>query len=144
MRNIQIDAEGKLRCSKCGAADSFISKRTFSDKAAGAGLGVVLAGPLGLALGLASSKKLKCQACGVYNQTGNAQPFGTPSLMNKLESHIQNKRDQQAAEKAAKPKATPELASGPTIGDWINKYKETGKGPSKADWAASWKDFGKK
>lgn len=62
MLNIQIDDAGTLHCAKCGAT-SFTQKRTFASKAV-LGVGALL-----------TSKKLKCQACGTYNQTGNAKPF---------------------------------------------------------------------
>ena len=62
MQDIRIDDEGNFRCWKCGGKN-FDSKRTFAAKAA-IGVGALL-----------THKKLKCQTCGEYNDTGNAKPF---------------------------------------------------------------------
>ncbi len=59
MINLTLDADGTPHCGKCGST-SFIAKRTFASKAA-----------FGVAA-LLAAKKLKCNACGTYNQTVKA------------------------------------------------------------------------
>lgn len=59
MRNARVDSDGDLRCWNCGSR-ALESKRTFRSKAV-----------LGLAA-LATKKKLRCQACGEYNDVGSA------------------------------------------------------------------------
>ncbi len=65
MQDIRIDAEGNHRCWKCGGMN-FTEKRTLRSKAA-VGVGALL-----------THKKLKCQDCGEYNDTGSAKPFVAP------------------------------------------------------------------
>lgn len=80
VKNVQVDSNGQLHCHNCGAM-AFTQKRTFRSKAAGASGAVaagVLTGGIGLLAGagtLATKKKLKCQACGTYNNVGNADPY---------------------------------------------------------------------
>ena len=66
MKNIRIDSNGELRCWNCGSK-GLLAKRTARSKVA-FGVGA-----------LASNKKLKCQSCGEYNDTGTAQPFTGPA-----------------------------------------------------------------
>jgi hypothetical protein len=66
MKNIRIDPEGNQRCWNCGGQNCFTLKRTFRSKVL-FGVGALLA-----------DKKLKCQLCGEYNQTGSAEPFEGP------------------------------------------------------------------
>lgn len=61
MRNVRVNERGDLCCWKCGST-GLISKRTTRSKVA-VGVGA-----------LATKKKLKCQACGEYNDVGNAKP----------------------------------------------------------------------
>lgn len=61
MRNVRVDEHGDLVCWKCGNRN-LISKRTARSKVI-VGVGA-----------LATKKKLKCQACGEYNDVGNAKP----------------------------------------------------------------------
>lgn len=66
MKNVQIDANGQLHCWKCGSM-GFTEKRTFRAKTLGVasvGVGALLA-----------KKKLRCQACGSYNDVGSAGRF---------------------------------------------------------------------
>jgi len=63
MKNVCVDSEGNQRCWNCGGKNSFTLKRTFRSKLL-FGVGALL-----------TNKKLKCQMCGEYNQTGNAEPF---------------------------------------------------------------------
>jgi hypothetical protein len=66
MRDVRIDTAGQLRCWKCGCA-GFKSKRTLRSKAL-VGVGA-----------LVTKKKLKCEACGEYNDTGRAKPYVGPA-----------------------------------------------------------------
>lgn len=66
MRNVRVDTTGELRCWYCGSA-TFKEKRTLKSKVT-FGVGALL-----------TKKKLKCQVCGQYNQTGNAKPYKGPA-----------------------------------------------------------------
>lgn len=69
MKNIRVDADGNLRCWNCGSKN-FLNKRTGRAH---------IIGYLTVGIGaLATTKKLKCQQCAEYNQTGNAQPYDGP------------------------------------------------------------------
>lgn len=63
MKDVRIDGDDRLRCWNCGTAEKFIEKRTFRSKVL-VGVGALL-----------TKKKLKCQVCSEYNQTGSAQPY---------------------------------------------------------------------
>jgi hypothetical protein len=65
MEDVRIDSEGNHRCWKCGGKN-FTEKRTARSKMA-VGVGALM-----------THKKLKCQDCGEYNDTGNAKPFVEP------------------------------------------------------------------
>ena len=65
MKNIRIDADGTPRCWNCGAK-GFTEKRTFRSKVM-VGVGALI-----------TKKKMKCQRCGEYNDTGNGQPYDGP------------------------------------------------------------------
>lgn len=65
MKDVRMDAEGELRCWNCGSK-GFKSKRTFRSKLA-VGVGALI-----------TKKKLKCETCGEYNDTGNAKPYEGP------------------------------------------------------------------
>lgn len=67
MQDIRIDSEGRQRCWNCGSPAGFAHKRTTRSKVA-VGVGA-----------LATKKKLKCQACGEYNDVGAAKPYKGPS-----------------------------------------------------------------
>lgn len=66
MKDIRVDAEGEFRCWNCGNK-GLLEKRTFRSKVL-LGVGSLLA-----------KKKLKCQTCDEYNDTGNARPFDGPA-----------------------------------------------------------------
>ncbi len=66
MKNIRIDVDGTPRCWNCGSR-GLTEKRTFRSKAA-IGVGALL-----------TKKKLKCQRCGEYNDTGNGRPWTGPA-----------------------------------------------------------------
>lgn len=66
MKDIRIDAEGIPRCWNCGSK-GLTEKRTFRSKVA-IGVGSLL-----------TKRKLKCQRCGEYNDTGNGKPYDGPA-----------------------------------------------------------------
>lgn len=66
MRNVRVDSEGEFRCWNCGNK-GLLAKRTFRSKML-VGVGALL-----------TKKKLKCQTCGEYNDTGDAEPFTGPA-----------------------------------------------------------------
>jgi len=65
MEDIRVDSEGEFRCWNCGNK-GLLAKRTFRSKML-VGVGALL-----------TKKKLKCQTCGEYNDTGNAKPYTGP------------------------------------------------------------------
>jgi len=65
LKNVCVDTEGELRCWNCGMKN-FTEKRTMRSK--------VLLGTAALL----TKKKLKCQVCGEYNDTGEADPYVGP------------------------------------------------------------------
>lgn len=65
MKDVRIDQAGELRCWNCGGK-GLTEKRTLRSKAT-FGVGALL-----------TKKKLKCQVCGEYNDTGSAKPYGGP------------------------------------------------------------------
>lgn len=65
MKSVRIDTTGQTRCWNCGCT-GFKEKRTFRSKML-VGVGALI-----------TKKKLKCNACGEYNQTGNAKPYKGP------------------------------------------------------------------
>lgn len=69
MKDIRIDGDGNFVCWKCGGRN-FLYKRTSRSKWMSAGVGSALF----------THKKLKCQNCGEYNQTGNAQTKPVPTV----------------------------------------------------------------
>jgi hypothetical protein len=66
MKDIRIDTDGTPRCWNCGS-NGLTEKRTFRSKAL-VGVGALL-----------TKKKLKCQRCGEYNDTGNGKPYQGPA-----------------------------------------------------------------
>ncbi len=66
MKDVRVDFDGELRCWNCGSK-GFTEKRTFRSKAL-VGVGALL-----------TKKKLKCQTCGEFNDTGSAKPFTGPA-----------------------------------------------------------------
>lgn len=65
MKDVRMDGNGDLRCWNCGSK-GFKSKRTLRSKAL-VGVGALI-----------TKKKLKCETCGEYNDTGNAKPYNGP------------------------------------------------------------------
>jgi hypothetical protein len=66
MKDIRVDAQGQQRCWNCGGV-GFTEKRTARSKVL-VGVGTFV-----------TKKKLKCQSCGEYNDTGSAKPFTGPA-----------------------------------------------------------------
>lgn len=67
MKDVRVDERGEFRCWNCGGTDCFTEKRTFRSKAL-LGVGALL-----------THKKLKCQVCDEYNDTGSAKPYTEPA-----------------------------------------------------------------
>lgn len=97
MKDVRVDAAGELRCWNCGNK-GFKSKRTLRSKVI-VGVGA-----------LATKKKLKCETCGEYNDTGSAKPFDGPASgkwrrrwkkEEAAKSRAARKSEQSAAEAAA-------------------------------------------
>ena len=65
MKDIRVDSDGEFRCWNCGNK-GLLEKRTLRSKML-VGVGALL-----------TKKKLKCQTCGEYNDTGNAKPYTGP------------------------------------------------------------------
>jgi hypothetical protein len=65
MKDVRVDGDGEFRCWNCGNK-GLLAKRTFRSKVL-IGVGALL-----------TKKKLKCQTCGEYNDTGNAKPYTGP------------------------------------------------------------------
>lgn len=74
---MRIDDAGDLRCWNCGSKNLETRRRTGS-KLFGSAVGVVVAGPFGVAGALAAKKRLRCQGCGEYNDVGKPEPFTQP------------------------------------------------------------------
>ncbi|MGQ0846556.1 MAG: SHOCT domain-containing protein [Sporichthyaceae bacterium] len=72
MDNVRIDADGDLRCPKCGSRN-LVFRRTGRAKAAGIGAGLLTVGFGGAAAGLAARKHAYCQGCKTYSLTGSPQ-----------------------------------------------------------------------
>lgn len=87
MQDIRIDETGAHRCWKCGGRN-FDHKRTFRSKAS-LGVGAVL-----------THKKLKCQDCGEYNDTGHAKPFDSALVVRPRTTPLGTLVRQQHAKKA--------------------------------------------
>lgn len=77
MKQVCIDESGELRCWKCGSKN-LETRRTSGGKFFGAAVGIVALGPLGAAGALAAKKRIRCQGCGQYNETGNPQKWVPP------------------------------------------------------------------
>jgi len=97
VKDIRVDGDGEFRCWNCGNK-GLVAKRTFRSK---------------LVFGVSSlltKKKLKCQTCGEFNDTGNAKPFTGPEArkwrkvyekQQAAKSQAQLATEQRAAELAA-------------------------------------------
>lgn len=107
MLDIRIDDNGELRCWNCGSK-GFKSKRTLRSKAiVGAGAAAagavtfgMAAGVVGAATPLITKKKLKCEACGKYNDTGNAKPYQPDVVIPVPQKEYQPRSGQDPEQKA--------------------------------------------
>src|SRR3954469_12352413 len=88
MKDIRVDADGEFRCCNCGNK-GLIAKRTFRAKVL-VGVGALL-----------TKKKLKCQTCGEYNDTGNAQPFTGPEARKWRKAWEKEQERKTAAQRSA-------------------------------------------
>jgi hypothetical protein len=104
MRDVKIDSDGALRCWNCGGKN-FDSKRTGRSKLL-VGVGT-----------LATKRKLKCQVCGEYNQTGNAKPYSAPASRKYRKAEA--KRTPATPPPAAPSPTPPPVQAGPPPG-WYN------------------------
>src|SRR5947207_1121804 len=92
MKDVRIDTDGELRCWNCGSK-GFTEKRTFRSKAM-VGVGA-----------LVTKKKLKCQVCGEYNDTGNAKPYDGPASRKYKKAYIAEQK--ASAIQAPQPQPRP-------------------------------------
>jgi hypothetical protein len=97
MKDIRVDGDGEFRCWNCGNK-GLLAKRTFRAKML-VGVGALL-----------TKKKLKCQTCGEYNDTGNAKPFTGPEDRKWRKAYEQQQAAKSAATLAAEQRAA-ELAA---------------------------------
>ncbi len=79
-----------MRCWNCGNKNCFTEKRTFRAKAIGVTAGVATLGVAGAVAPLATKKKLKCQLCSEYNDTGSVEPFTGPASKKWRKIHEKN------------------------------------------------------
>ena len=76
---VQIDAEGRLRCWKCGSIN-LSAGRSGAGMIGKAAIGAVLVGPVGLIGAAAARRKLRCSGCGSVNKpTDSPKLWGPPS-----------------------------------------------------------------
>jgi hypothetical protein len=92
LKDIRFDATGTARCWNCGSA-GLTQKRTFRSKVM-FGVGALI-----------TKKKLKCQRCGEYNDTGNGKPYTGPAAR-------KYRREWEQEQTAARGQASP-VAPGP-------------------------------
>lgn len=110
MKDARVDAAGQLRCWNCGVANNFKQKRTFRSKVL-VGVGALI-----------TKKKLKCNACGEYNQTGGAKPYTGPAnkrLGKKFKTRLED-LDAAAVTPAVDGTSTPAAVVGPPPGWYAN------------------------
>lgn len=97
VKDIRVDADGEFRCWNCGNK-GLLAKRTFRSKML-VGVGALL-----------TKKKLKCQTCGEFNDTGNAKPFTGPEDRKWRKTYEQQQAAKSASVLAAEQRAA-ELAA---------------------------------
>jgi Protein of unknown function (DUF2510) len=100
MKDVRVDSDGEFRCWNCGNK-GLLGKRTGRAH---------IAGYLTVGVGaLATKKKLKCQTCGEYNDTGSAKPYDGPASrkwrkewekIERAKSAAQREADERAAQAA--------------------------------------------
>lgn len=92
MKDVRVDSEGALRCWNCGNT-GLLAKRTLRSKML-VGVGALL-----------TKKKLKCQTCDEYNDTGNAKPFTGPEARKWRKAWEQVQAKKPSAQRAAEDRA---------------------------------------
>ena len=92
MKDIRVDSDGEFRCWNCGNK-GLLAKRTFRSKML-VGVGALL-----------TKKKLKCQTCGEYNDTGNAKPYTGPEARKWRKQYEKVQASKSAAGIAAEQRA---------------------------------------
>jgi hypothetical protein len=92
VKDVRVDSDGDLRCWNCGNK-GLLAKRTFRSKML-VGVGALL-----------TKKKLKCQTCGEYNDTGNAEPFTGPEGRKWRRAWEKEQERKTAAQRAAEERA---------------------------------------
>ncbi|MDP0399207.1 MULTISPECIES: DUF2510 domain-containing protein [Tsukamurella] len=76
---VQIDADGRLRCWKCGSVN-LSTGRSGGGMIGKAAIGAVLVGPVGLIGAAAARKKLRCAGCGSVNKpTDSPRQWASPA-----------------------------------------------------------------
>jgi DNA-directed RNA polymerase subunit RPC12/RpoP len=98
MKNVRVDGDGEFRCWNCGHK-GLLAKRTFRSKMM-VGVGALL-----------TKKKLKCQTCGEYNDTGNAQPFTGPAARKWRQRYEKEQKSKSEATLAAEARAAESAAA---------------------------------
>jgi hypothetical protein len=63
MKSTIVDKDGDVRCPKCGARNSFITKRTAKGK---------------MTMGIAAPKRIKCNGCGTNLKRATPAPAYRP------------------------------------------------------------------
>lgn len=92
MKHVRVDSDGELRCWNCGNK-GLLAKRTLRSKML-VGVGALI-----------TKKKLKCQTCGEYNDTGNAQPFTGPEARKWRKAWEKEQERKSAAQRANEDRA---------------------------------------
>ena len=92
MKDVRVDGEGEFRCWNCGNK-GLLAKRTFRSKVL-VGVGALL-----------TKKKLKCQTCGEFNDTGNAKPFDGPAARKWRKIYDKEQKAKSAATIATEERA---------------------------------------
>jgi hypothetical protein len=106
VKDVRLDQDGELRCWNCGSK-GFTEKRTFRSKAL-VGVGALL-----------TKKKLKCQVCGEYNDTGNAKPYDGPAARKYRKQYEAEMQARAAGTVPPMPGVTPEPGPGAQSGDKV-------------------------
>jgi hypothetical protein len=111
VKDVRLDQDGELRCWNCGAK-GFTEKRTFRSKAL-VGVGALI-----------TKKKLKCQVCGEYNDTGNAKVYDGPASRKYRKAYDAEKAT-RAAQTAIEPPPLPAPApvAAPTADDRLARLE---------------------
>lgn len=117
MKDIRVDADGEFRCWNCGNK-GLLAKRTFRSKLL-IGVGALL-----------TKKKLKCQTCGEFNDTGNAKPFTGPEDRKWRKVYEEQQAAKSAATLASEKRAA-ELAA-QAFADEMAAERQVGAAPVEA------------